>query len=463
MKNNQQISVKTVMSILSSALVAFVGILMTTSVNVNFPQLAKSFGEPLNAVQWFSTGCMVTSACTMMCSAYLDRRLSARTNFLMAVGAILLSLLICAWASSFSLFLLGRLLDGFCIGIDIPLMFNIITNTIPQKRLGFFMSLGATVITVGPTLGPTYGGLVSYYLGIRPIFLMVIPLIVIIAGLGIWSVSNHKRPASHLSFDLSGLTLILIALITLIIGFNSLSQFSISTLILLVIGIVSLGLFIKHGTRVTKPILNTRVFKNHHFTGIAIVYLMLQMTNMGLAGFLIPNFSQTALGTTSIVAGLIVLPGSLFRIVGMPVAGKVFDRYGAKLPINAGLITIAIFFTFMTFETAKLSSMMILLAYVVYSLGLALSFSTVLTAGLNTLPEQLKSDGNAVMSAVQIYGGALGISTMSLVIAITKHFNSNPTLNMRLGGQICFGVQLIITISGIIIMALSLKSKKLKH
>ncbi|XIF20145.1 MAG: MFS transporter [Acetilactobacillus jinshanensis] len=174
---NSKSSSKELTEIFTIAFVSFIGILMTTAVNVNFPMLVKYFQLLLSNVQWISTGAMITSAVTMVCSAYLDKRFNDKTVFLIATLALLLSLLICTFANNFGLFLVGRLFNGISIGTCTPLMFNVIPKLVPSNKIGFYMALGATVLAVGPSLGPTYGGFVNYYLSWRMIFLLVIPVI----------------------------------------------------------------------------------------------------------------------------------------------------------------------------------------------------------------------------------------------------------------------------------------------
>ena len=89
-----------------------------------------------------------------------------------------------------------------------------------------------------------------------------------------------------------------------------------------------------------------------------------------------------------------------------------------------------------------------LLAYVIYNLGLAMSFSNVLTSGLNSLPFRLRGDGNAIFNAVQICGGALGTCLLSLIITLVGQHDGEMTkvMAMRNGGQWGFSFLLMVII-----------------
>ncbi len=52
-----------------------------------------------------------------------------------------------------------------------PLMFHLILTMIPQVHLGIYVGMASVVTSLAPALGPTYGGLLTYYASWRMIFL----------------------------------------------------------------------------------------------------------------------------------------------------------------------------------------------------------------------------------------------------------------------------------------------------
>lgn len=435
---------------------------MTTAVNVNFPMLVKYFQTSLSNVQWFSTGAMIVSAITMISSAYVDNRFKDQTVFLIATLALLTSLLICTFANNFGLFLVGRLFNGISIGSCTPLMFNVIPKLVPRTKIGFYMALGATVVAVGPSLGPTYGGLINTFLNWRMIFIIIIPVTLVLMVLGLLTITNHLPINHQIKFDGVGLSLIILTFSTIAIGFNSLNHLSIAVLIVFLIGIDSLILFLKHGTN-PHAILNTKVLRYPRFAWAVLAYFIIQMTNISLSGLLIPNFSQVALGVTSLISGLILLPGNLFRIVSMPIGGAMLDKFGARRPINIGLLLMATYFLVMFFTVKNLNVSEILFTYIIYNLGLAFSFSNVLTSGLESLPVSMKGDGNAIFNAVQIYGGAIGTCLLSLILSLANKLNPELTNRsvMYQGSQWCFIFLFVIVLLTLISVHFSLKLVKI--
>src|ERR1700694_4527186 len=59
--------------------------------------------------------------------------------------------------------------------------------------------------------------------------------------------------------------------------------------------------------------------------------------------FLLPLFLEQNMGLDEIETGLILLPGALVIGLFMPLAGKISDVIGPRLPTLVGLIALAIF------------------------------------------------------------------------------------------------------------------------
>lgn len=149
---NQAIPKKTLLAILGASLMAFCGVLVETSMNVTFPTLMKQFGLPMNVVQWIATGYLLLVSLTMATSAFVQRRFKIRSIFIFAGLAFIVGSFVCALAPSFTVLLIGRLIQAVATGYAIPLLFAIILQQIPVARLGSFMGLGSMVVGIAPSL-----------------------------------------------------------------------------------------------------------------------------------------------------------------------------------------------------------------------------------------------------------------------------------------------------------------------
>lgn len=156
---NSVVSTRTKLSIVGTAGLAFCGVLVETSMNVTFPTLMRSMHVSLDTVQWVATGYLLTVALLMITSAYLKQRFTNRQLFVTGASLFIVGALICALAPNFPILLLGRLVQAGCAGIAIPLMINVVVESVPRAKLGFYLGMTGLILMIAPASGPTFGGI----------------------------------------------------------------------------------------------------------------------------------------------------------------------------------------------------------------------------------------------------------------------------------------------------------------
>lgn len=94
MSQKEMVSKNTTLSIVSTALLGFAGILSETSMNVTFPTLQKLFHLPLSSLQWITTVYLLAVAISMTVSATLKQNFPEKSIMnsslaLFTVGTVL--------------------------------------------------------------------------------------------------------------------------------------------------------------------------------------------------------------------------------------------------------------------------------------------------------------------------------------------------------------------------------------
>ncbi len=75
----------------------------------------------------------------------------------------------------------------------IPLIQNVVLVLYPQEKRGFIMGIIGLVIAFGPALGPTVGGWIIDNLGLKWLFGILVPLIIILLAISLFNAKNvHK-------------------------------------------------------------------------------------------------------------------------------------------------------------------------------------------------------------------------------------------------------------------------------
>src|SRR5690554_4402201 len=116
--------VKVVPIILSLLIGAFFAILNETLLNVALTTLMHEFNISLPTVQWMTTGFMLVMGIVVPASAVLLQWFTTRQLFLGTMVTFTIGTIICALAPSFSILLLGRILQAAGTGLVMPVLFN---------------------------------------------------------------------------------------------------------------------------------------------------------------------------------------------------------------------------------------------------------------------------------------------------------------------------------------------------
>ncbi len=438
---------KNVLTVITAAFMSFVGILTETSLNVIFPTLMKEFKVSLDVIQWTTTGYLLAISIVMISSSYLNRRFTAKQLFMTACIGFMTGSLISAFAPNFELLLAGRLISALGVGISGPLMFNLIVEILPRSKWGFYMGIAGLVIAMAPTLGPAFGGAVNYYLNWRLIFIIVTIFDLIVFLIGIFVFGKYHEQ-EKIGFDWLNYLILSVALITLTVGINQISKglSNYKLWLLLLVSAALFYLFIKNSKRSKKSLIDLSVFKNKAFVFGLIAYFLLQLINIGTS-FVLPNYVQIVDKQSSLIGGLILLPGSIISGLLNPYFGRLYDKFGAKLPLYLGGTIFALGTFLFAILGLKLTAIMIIFLYGVLMLGHKMSFSNTMAEALKVQDDTLRSDATAVCQTGQQLAGSVGTTILAAIISIwqNKGGASYAYLTAQ-GSQVAFYFTFVLSI-----------------
>lgn len=463
----RKLDAKLICSIFAAGLMSFSGVLIETAGNVTFPVLMNDFHVNMATVQWMTTGYLLVASIIMPLSAYLKRNFSSRKLFVTAAVLFICGLLTDAVANQFIFLVLGRVIQGAGAGIAIPLMFNIILERTPLDKIGLLMGIGTMITAVAPALGPTFGGLVVNTLGWRYIFIFIIPVMIISLIMGLTAITGETGQVKHTKLDVVGFISIALTFIGLIFAFSNLSTILQKTLMFispLVIGIISLMVFIKHSLNTSNPLINIRVFKKTKFTQGITAYFIFQVNTLGLS-FILPNYVQIVNHSTAMTAGLLLLTGGLVGAIMSPISGRLLDNYGAQKPIMTGAVFEIIGGLLYCIFASSLTSGKIILFYAITMLGIGLVMGDTMTASIGQLAESENTDGNGLFNMAQQFAGAVGTAIISAIMQFVEQTSSQTSVTGKYiaAAQVGFIFILTIVLIGVYLLYAATKPVKTKE
>ena len=110
----------------------------------------------------------------------------------------------------------------------------------------------------------------------------------------------------------------------------------------------------------------------------------------------LPIYLQQVLHLDPLATGLLLLPGGLIMGLLAPFVGRLYDRFGPRVLVVPGSILVSAVMWTLTMVTENTVAVHALAAHVVLSIGLALMFTPLFTAGLGAVTPHLYSHGSAL-------------------------------------------------------------------
>lgn len=386
----------------------FMVILDGTAVNVALPKLQEEFDRTLSLVQWTVIGYSLSQAAVIPLAGWLSDRFGAKRIFLISVGLFTVGSVLCAMATSAEMLIAFRIIQGAGGGVVLPIAMAFIYRLAPSDKVGAVMGMMGVPILLAPALGPILGGWMVEYFQWHWIFLINLPIGVIGIMLGIRTLPNIERQTVA-ALDMLGMIFGPLAFAALVYGVshggtpdeaNQLQWTHPYTLTGIGIGLVALIIFIAVELRRNNPLLELRVFRSGNFTRGIIVQWISQIAMFGTM-FLVPLFLQQAKGYSPFETGLIMLPQAIASGVFMPIGGKLFDRFGARPLVIAGMAFVTISAILLSNISADDGIIAVMLPLGLLGAGMGLFMMPLNTHLIQAAPQNLVGRVTSLTNAAQ--------------------------------------------------------------
>jgi len=373
---------------------------------------------------WMITIYTLAYAAVIPISGKLADKYGRKYVYIISVALFGAGSLICGLSSftgSFTVLLLGRVVQALGGGGIIPIATAEFGTTFPEEKRGMALGLVGMVFGVANIIGSSLGSLILKIAGNSNwhwLFYVNIPICFFIVIGGLIAIENHKA-GDVKKIDVLG-TLVLVAMIlSLLYGLRNIDFFSFAASIrskevypYLLGFAVLMPLFIIVENKAEDPIMNLSYFTNPRIFIVLTMSVIVGVSMMGMV--FIPQFAENALKIPSGTGGYYVAILGIFAGVGSPMSGKLIDKYGAKKVLMFGfLVTMAgaLFIVLVSTNTNTLITVVISL--VLIGLGMGFTIGTPLNYMMleNTKPEESNS-ALATLSLVRSIGTAVAPAIM---------------------------------------------------
>jgi len=302
-----------------------------TMVCVALPVIGADFGVDTGLSSWVTAAYYLTIAGLVILFARMAKRSGVREVLIAGFALFALSSLTISFTPDFAVLLACRFVQGAgaaMMGAAGPMA---CVRYLPAKRLGFGMAVLTMGWSLGYTMGPPLGGLLTDLLGWRWMFLINVPIGLAAILLCLYGLPRHDHDQAAGRLDTIGAVLLFAAVATAVVAVETAAHPNQKLLSLGggLAAVALLVLFVHRERHITAPLLNIRVFRHLDFTAVFLSYVLLNIAYAG-AQYLMPFYLEIDLGMNTTLAGLYMLiPSAITFILCLPF-GKLSDRHGDR-------------------------------------------------------------------------------------------------------------------------------------
>ncbi|MBX6343296.1 MAG: DHA2 family efflux MFS transporter permease subunit, partial [Thermomicrobiaceae bacterium] len=245
---------------------------------------------------------------------------------------------LCGAAWSVWLLVAFRVIQGIGASMLQAMGPAIVTHTFGARERGRALGLNAISVSVGLSVGPTLGGILTEFGSWRWIFYINVPVGIFAVLWALRVVPSQQRGARQ-RFDPLGAALAFGAVFSLLLALiegEGWGWSSPAVLGLLAAFVLLAVAFTLVELRVPQPMLDLRLFSIRPFTA-GNVSLLIVFAGLFTATFLMPFFLERGQGFSPLRAGLLLTPVPLATMVVAPFSGALSDRIGPVIPATAGV------------------------------------------------------------------------------------------------------------------------------
>src|SRR5450432_1140037 len=161
---------------ITAIMCALLEIVDTTIVNVGLNNMKGTLGASTSEIGWVITAYAIGNVIIVPMTSWLSQQFGRRNYFAVSIAIFTLFSFLCGNATGIWELVLFRFCQGLGGGALLVTSQTIITESYPVEKRGMAQAIYGLGVIVGPTLGPTIGGLITDNFSWPYIFYINIPL-----------------------------------------------------------------------------------------------------------------------------------------------------------------------------------------------------------------------------------------------------------------------------------------------
>ncbi len=393
-----------------------------TIVAVANPAIQSHLHASLAGIQWVTNGYLLALAVMLITIGKIGDRFGHKKVFLTGIvgfaatsAAVGLSGDI---ASSIGLVIAFRVAQGAFGAMLQPTALALLRKNFPAEKLNAALGIWGAVIGASTAAGPIVGGLLVQHVNWEACFYINVPVAAIALLVGLVLRETDPSPAAK-SFDIPGIALLtafLFALVWALIKGADYGWGSTREIAFFATAAVAFALFVVRESRTKEPLLPLRLFRSVPLSAGVVLVIALMFALFG-AMFFMTFFLENVHGLGPVAAGVRLLPLTGMLIVGSPMSGTLISKFGARIPLVAGMLLAAV----ALFGLSRLSMTSSLNDTIGWFALLGLGLSPVMVGATDVIvgnaSVELAGVAGGLQSTAMQVGGTIGTAVLGAIMS----------------------------------------------
>ncbi len=416
------------------SIATFMTVLDTSIANVALRHIAGSLAASVDESTWIITSYLVSTAVVLPLSGWLSGLIGRKRFYMLCVATFTVASVLCGLASSLSLLIFFRVLQGLGGGGMAPSEQTILADTFPQSKRAQAFALYGVAVIVAPTVGPTLGGWITDNWSWHWIFFINAPIGLLSLALVSWLVTEpealqRERMAMFArGFNVDWIGILLVALslgcLEVVLARGQRDDWFSSDFIIL-FATLSAGAFVallpwelsRKDPVVDVSLLFQRQFGSCFLTMLfvgAVLFSSIQ---------LLPQLEQTDFGYSATLAGLSLMPGGFAMLLMMPLAAQASNLVQPKYLMAFGMSVVALAMWHATSLTSNVTFDYFVWSRIFQTVGLPFLFIPITSASYATVAPEQTNQASALINVARYLGGSIGVAMATTLLIRREQFH----------------------------------------
>jgi len=407
------------LAVAAGTLGALMATLDISIVNSALPTIQGEIGATGTEGAWVATAYLVAEIIIIPLSAWLERLLGLRTFLLIAVTLFTGFSVLCGFANTLGLMIVGRVGQGFTGGAMIPTAQTIIAQRLPPHQQAIGTALFGVVAILGPLLGPLVGGWLAENLSWHYAFFLNVPVSVLLIVLLLVGLPHQEANLRSLReadwFGIAGLALGMGGL-TVFLEEGSREEWFASPLIqkMAITSLFGFCLLFYGQATARRPVIKLSLLLDRQFGSVALMGMALGVVLYGTS-YAIPQFLAAIAGYNALQSGKVVLLSGIPSLLMMPLVPILVRKLDIRIAVALGMGIMGFSAWLETGLTLASSGGDFTESQLMRGVGQILSMLFLSQAVVQSVPPRDAGDASGLFNAVRNLGGSFALAGISIL------------------------------------------------